>query len=134
MPTLTSTVLSDYYTLDERNYNWANGFSIKGGFNLVFAKNRLSLSFNHEFYRLFTWKGYPRNLDLEHADYKTLNVMGDKSVASFNVTDVRLDFILWKHLYGALSFTNYIRSTHYRDYPHVLSSSSSIAFLLSYKL
>lgn len=131
---LLGSVLSDYYTLDERNYNWANGFSIKGGFNLVFAKNRLSLSVNHEFYRLFTWKGYPRNLDLEHADYKTLNVMGDKSVASFNVTDIRLDFILWKHLYGALSFTNYVRSTHYRDYPHVLSSSSSIAFLLSYKL
>lgn len=131
---ILGSILSDHYRTDERNYNWASGFSLKGGFNLVWNKDRFALSVNHEFYRLFTWSGYRVGTDLKNANFRTLNVMGDHSCASFNVTEARLDFKLYKRLYGTLSFTNYVRSTHYRDFPHVVSSSASLRLMLSYKL
>lgn len=127
------SILSDHYTSDERNYNWASGFSLKGGVNLVFDKNKLSVSLNHEFYRLFTWKGYRYGTDLSKTDYRTLNVQGDHSVASFNVTELRADYRIRKKLYAAVSLVNYSRSTHYRDFRHVRSNSFDINFLLSYK-
>lgn len=131
---LLGSVLSDHYTSDERNYNWAQGFSIKGGLNLVFARNRFSLSVTHAFYRLFTWKGYARGVDPRTADYKTLNVMGDKSVSSFNVTEVRADYRLWQRLYATLSFSNFARSTHYRDFPDIVSTTMALRLMLTYKL
>lgn len=131
---ILGSILSDHYWTDERNYNWASGFSLKAGLNFVLDRNRISISINHEFYRLFTWSGYKTGTDLKNVDFRKLNVQGDKSVASFNVTEARFDFRLWQHLYATLAFTNYARSTHYRDYPSVLSSSASLRFMLSYKL
>lgn len=128
------SILSDHYQTDDRNYNWASGFSIKGGINMVFAKNKFSFSVSHNFFRLFTWKGYRYGTDLRIVDFRDLNVMGDVSVASLNMTEVRADFKLWKKLYATLLFTNYLRSSHYRDYPYVKSSSNSLQLMLSYKL
>lgn len=127
-------ILSDHYKTDERNYNWAPGFSLKGGVNFVFKKDVLSVSLQNEYYRLFTWRGYRVGTDLGKVDFRTLNVQGDHSVAFFNVTDARLDFRIWRRLYGTVAFTNYLRSTHYRDFPHVRSSSMSLRLMLSYKL
>lgn len=60
-------------------------------------------------------------------------MQGDHSAAFFNVTTVRLDVQLRKHLYAAAEFTNYVRSTHYRDYPHVVSSSMALRLMAAYK-
>lgn len=128
------SILSDHYWTDYRNYNWASGFSLKGGFNIVFDKDRLALSLSHNFYRLFTWRGYRYGTDLKNVDFRTLNVMGDVSVASLNMTEFRLDFKIWKRLFGTALFTNYVRSSHYRDYDYVRSSSASLALMLTYKL
>ena len=130
---ILGSILSDHYETDERNYNFASGFSIKAGANLVIDKDKFSISVNHEFYRLFTWSGYRYGTDLSKVDYRTLNVQGDKSAASFNVTEVRADYRIWKKLYASLSFTNYMRTTHYRDYPDVRSSSFDLNLMLAYK-
>lgn len=130
---ILGSILSDHYWTDERNYNFASGFSIKAGANITWSRRRASLSVNHEYYRLFTWKGYKRGTNLEEVDFRTLNVMGDKSVASFNVTEVRFDYQLWRKLYGTLSFTNKVRSTHYRDWPDRVSSTMSLSAMLTYK-
>ena len=130
---ILGSILSDHYETDERNYNFASGFSIKAGANLVIDKDKFSISVNHEFYRLFTWSGYRYGTDLSKVDYRTLNVQGDKSAASFNVTEVRADCRIWKKLYASLSFTNYMRTTHYRDYPDVRSSSFDLNLMLAYK-
>ena len=37
---MLGSILSDYYHVDERNYNLASGFSIKGGVNFVFNRDR----------------------------------------------------------------------------------------------
>lgn len=128
------SILSDHYKTDERNYNWASGFSLKGGFNIVFDKNRFSLSLSHNFYRLYTWKGYRFGTDLRIINPKLLNVMGDVSVASLNMTELRLDFRVWEKLFATALLTNYVRSSHYRDYEYVRSSSASLALMLTYKL
>ncbi len=128
------SILSDHYQTDERNYNWAQGFSLKGGFNIVFDRKRLAFSVSHNYFRLFTWKGYRFGTDLSIVNFRELNVMGDASVASLNMTEVRADFKLWKRVFGTVLFTNYYRSSHYRDFPDHKTASSSIALMLSYKL
>lgn len=130
---LLGSSLSDHYFEDERCYNWASGFSIKGGFNFVFKKRKASVSLSHEFYRLFSWAGYRYGTDLDDVDFRLLNVMGDKSVASFNVTEFRLDYRIMKHLYATLQFTNHLRTTRYRDFPRVVSSTAALSLMASYK-
>lgn len=39
------SILSDHYQTDDRNYNWASGFSLKGGINMVFAKTNSHFRF-----------------------------------------------------------------------------------------
>lgn len=131
---ILGSILSDHYQTDDRNYNWASGFSLKGGFNIVFDKNRCAFSLNHSYYRLFSWVGYRYGIDLSKVNFRTLNVMGDHSCASFNVTEARFDFKLFHRLYATLTATSHIRSTHYRDYPPVLSSSGTMRLMLTYKL
>lgn len=130
---ILGAILSDHYKSDERNYNFGSGFSIKAGANITWNRRKANLSVSNEFYRLFTWKGYRQGTNLATADPQTLNVMGDKSEASFNVTEVRFDYQLWKRLYGTLSFTNRYRTTHYRDYPDITSNTTSLRLLLTYK-
>lgn len=131
---ILGSILSDHYRADARNYNWASGFSVKAGANLVYDKEKFSVSVEHELYRLFTWRGYRAGTDFASADLRTLNVQGDHSAASFNITKVRADMHIWKQLYGTLSFTNFVRSTRYRDYPDVISSSMQLSLMLTYKL
>ncbi len=130
---ILGSILSDHYTEDERNYNWASGFSIKCGLNVVFRKSRFSFSVTNELYRLFTWRGYRYGTDLSAVNFRTLNVQGDRSVASLNITQLRADVRLQKHLFAALDFTHFYRSTHYRDYPYVSSTSRTVSLMLSYK-
>ncbi len=127
------SILSDHYQTDERNYNWASGYSLKGGFNLVFGKDKLAISLSHNFFRLYTWKGYKFGTDLKVVDFRTLNVQGDASVASLNMTEFRVDFKLWKKLFGTIQYTNYLRSSHYKYFNSVKSSSNSLQLMLSYK-
>ncbi|MBD5356022.1 MAG: DUF3943 domain-containing protein [Bacteroides sp.] len=131
---MLGSILSDHYQTDERNYNWASGFSLKGGLNFVFDKRRLSFSISHNFFRLFTWKGYRFGTDLSIVDFRDMNVMGDKSVASLNMTEIRADFRLWKRMFGTLLITNYYRSSHYRDFKDIKTNSASLALMVSYKL
>lgn len=130
---ILGSVLSDYYMVDDRNYNLASGFGVKAGLNVVLGKDRLSLTLDHHFYRLFTWKGYHRNTDLSEVDYRTLDVLGDQSVATFSVTEFRTDAKIWQQLYGTFKLSYYYRSTHYRDYSHISSSSFGLKFMLTYK-
>lgn len=130
---LLGSVLSDHYWTDWRNYNWASGFSLKGGINFVWNKDKFSLSLNHEYYRLFTWKGYPKGLDLSTVDFHTLDVMGDKSVASFNATEARLDVQVWRNIYLTAIASYYRRSSHYRDFPDVKSTTADFKLMASYK-
>lgn len=131
---ILGSILSDYYRVDERNYNLASGFSIKAGLNFVYGRDKFSAGISTNYYRLYTWKGYHRNTDLEFSDPRTLDAQGDRSDAHFLVTELRSDIRLWKKLYFSLAMCNYWRHTRYRDYPDVDSSSFDIRAMLTYKL
>lgn len=127
-------ILSDYYRVDNRNYNLASGFSLKGGANMVFRRDFISLAASYEYYRLFTWDGYPKDIDWSTVNPHTLDAQGDRSVASFGIFSARANIKLWRRLYATLHFSHYLRSTHYHYHPSVRSSTYALRIMLSYKL
>lgn len=127
-------VLTDYYNVGERSYNLGSGFSIKAGANAVFGVDKFSLAAMIEWYRIFTWKGYPEGTDFRTVNERTLNAQGDPSESSFVVSEFRADYRLSKHFYltGALSL--YSRRSHYKgELPNVHSTSTSTRLMLTYK-
>lgn len=126
-------ILSDYYTLDERNYNWAMGLSAKVGAGAVWGGDKFSVSLCSSIYRLYTFKGYSTGTNLRMADRRTLDAMGDHSEATFGLTQLQAQMRLAPRLYLALEAAFYYRYTHYRDYSPVHSAAYSQALQLFYK-
>ncbi len=129
---ILGAILSDYYMVDERNYNLASGFSLKGSASLEILGGRFRASARHEYYRLYSWRGYASDTDWDNYNPKTLNAQGDQSRASFNVTEVSARLRIWRSLYLTGMFSHYLRSTRYRDFPHVRSSTTSTSLMLTY--
>lgn len=126
--------LSDHYALDERNYNVGSGFGIKAGLNLSLWNDKIGVSASHDYFRLFTWSGYPEDIDWETVNPKTLDAQGDESQAFLHVTEIKADVKLHKRLYLTASFMHFLRDTNYKYYPNVSSSTSETRLMLTYKL
>lgn len=131
---LLGGALSDYYRVEERNYNLASGYSTKVGFNFIYKKDKFSASTTYDVYHMFTWKGYPKNIDWEHYDPKILNAQGDCSTAILHATGLRLDLKLRKGLYLTGAYMNYTRTTRYKYFDNVFSSTSEGRLMLTCKL
>lgn len=129
---LLGGALSDYYQVDERIYNLASGYSSKLNFNFTY-KDRFSVTTIYELYHMFTWKGYPKDIDWDRVDPKTLNAQGDKSRATLHAVGLRLDTRLRKQLYLTGTFMNYTRDTKYKYYDNVFSNTSEGRIMLTYK-
>lgn len=129
---ILGATLSDHYKVSERNYNLASGFGLKAGINISY-KDKVGVSWWHEGFRLYTWKGYAKGLDLLHVDYNELNAQGDKSNASLNTSNLRVDLKLRNSLYLSAMGTAYKRSTHYRYFDDVYSLSAEGQLMLTYK-
>lgn len=76
--------LSDYFHVDNRDYNLGSGYSIKTYTGLIF-RQRWGLGLQLERYHIFTWKGYDPAVDLSTVDYHRLNVQGDAGNALLGV-------------------------------------------------
>ncbi|WP_108821871.1 DUF3943 domain-containing protein [Dysgonomonas sp. Marseille-P4361] len=125
--------LSDHYVVDMRNYNLASGFSSKIGFNTAY-KDKFSISGNYEVYRMFTWKGYPQDIDWSTIDVHEFNYQGDRSQAILHAISLRADLKLRKQLYLSSIFYNYTRDTNYRYFDNVFSQTYESRLMLTYKL
>jgi len=137
-------ILSDYYRSYHRNYNWGSGFAFKFGLNL-FYKQRFSLSFANQFYRLYTWKGYDRNNDWSQTpNGKPINVQGDRANANFNHFEAHVNYRIWKRLQASIGIDWFKRHMFYEDgvyfddlnwgasNPIITSSQVALNFMLSY--
>ena len=82
---------------------------------------------------MFTWKGYPKDIDWDNVESKTLNAQGDRSRAILHATGLRLDFKLRNQLYLTTTFMNYTRNTKYKYYRDVFSSTSEGRLMMTYK-
>lgn len=129
---LMGASLSDYYMVDMRNYNLASGFSFQSGFNWAY-KDKFSISGTYESYRMFTWKGYPQDIDWENIDVHEFDYQGDKSQAILHAISLRADLKVSKHLYLSGIYYNYIRDTNYKYFDDVFSKTSEGRLMLTYK-
>lgn len=129
---LLGGALSDHYVVDMRNYNLASGFSTKLGFNLTY-KDWISMSGNYEVYRMFTWKGYPKDIDWDNIDVHEFNYQGDRSQAILHAVSLRTDIKLRSHLFLTGIYYNYMRDTNYRYFDDVFSKTSEGRLMLTYK-
>ena len=129
---LLGASLSDHYRVDNRNYNLGSGFGGKAGVNISY-KDIIGVSAFINNFKIYTWKGYDRNLDLSTVDYNELNVQGDKSSATLTATGIKAQLKLRKSLYLTGIGTFYKRSTHYKYYEDVYSTSAEGKILLTYK-
>lgn len=131
---LLGGALSDYYLVDGRNYNLASGYSAKLGFNFIYKKDKLSVSTTYDVFHMFTWKGYPHDMDWDEFNPKTLNAQGDPSTAILHAVGLRLDIKLRKRLYLTGTYMSYTRNTKYRYFANVSSNTSEGRIMLTYKL
>ena len=73
-------------------------------------------------------------MNLHEVNYKTFNVMGDYSQASFAMTEVNAQLRLWRKLYLGLQLNYFYRHTKYRYHPSVSSNVFMQSLQLIYKL
>lgn len=124
--------LSDHYVVSDRNYNLASGFSWKLGGSIAY-KDIISVAANYEGYRMFTWKGYPQDIDWDNIEIKTLDAQGDHSQAILHAISLRVDLKLKKDLYLTGIGYNYTRDTNYKYFDDVFSKTSEGRLMLTYK-
>lgn len=129
---LLGGTLSDHYVVDMRNYNLASGFSTKVGFNTAY-KDKISISGNYEIYRMFTYKGYPQDIDWNTIDVHEFNYQGDRSQAILHAVSIRVDIKLRQQLYLTAMGYNYTRDTNYKYFDDVYSNTSESRLMLTYK-
>lgn len=128
---LLGASLSDYYKVDNRNYNLANGYSLKAGLNFAY-KDKFKYSLSYETFGLYTWKGYPENINLEGIDKHEVNYQGDRSHSILHAISPRIDIKLRKRLYLTLMSYTYSRDTRYKYYDKVYSLTTEGRIMLSY--
>ena len=107
-------ILSDFYRFYNRNYNWASGLSLKFGFNWLLLDGRLSVSLSDRFYKLYSWNSYSEeNVWTPPASGEPMDIQGDKSNATFNHLETKIDCRLWKGLYLTAGMDWYARKSTY---------------------
>lgn len=125
--------LSDHYVVSNRNYNLASGFSWQSGINLSY-RDIFKVSGAYEAYRMFTWKGYDREIDWETVNIKTLDAQGDHSQAILHAISLRCDLKLRNRLYLTAIGYNYTRDTNYKYFEDVFSKTFEGRLMLTYQL
>lgn len=130
---LLGAALSDHYVVENRNYNLGSGFSWQSGFSVAY-KDILSVSGSYEAYRIFTWKGYDKNIDWETVNVKTLDAQGDHSQAILHAVSLRADLKLKKRWYLTGIGSNYTRDTNYKYFQNIFSKTYEGRLMLTYEL
>lgn len=123
---------SDHYVVNDRNYNLGSGFSWQTGSSIAY-KDIFSVSASYEAYRIFTWKGYDKDINWETVNERTLNAQGDHSQAMLHAISLRVDLKLRKQLYLTGIGYNYTRDTNYKYFENIFSKTSEGRIMLTYK-
>lgn len=120
---------SDYFKVDNRDYNMGSGYSLKSSIGLTYKK-QWSFLLAGENYHLFTWKGYDPDINWETVDPGTLNVQGDAGNARLTVFSANLMYSSPKNWNILLSSRQFFRRTHYKHYDDV--EHATMDFTLSF--
>lgn len=117
--------ISDYFEIDDRDYNMGSGMSLKLYTDLI-IKNKFSVSFLSENYFIYTWKGVDEKLslkDLTIPEIDFLNVQGDKSTAKLRIFGAEFRYRINDLLYVKLNNRFFTRDTSYKYFSRVFYRS-----------
>lgn len=122
--------VSDYFKLDDRDYNFGSGVSLKALGTVEFSK-KLYLSLYAENYLLYSWKSvddYELLEDLTMDEIDFLNVQGDKSRARWHVLGMRVKYHLTGNMHVVIRMRHMCRNTSYALFPNVNYSLNELLF------
>ena len=125
--------VSDYMKLMERDYNLGSGYSVKYFSGLTYNK-RLAFLVDLEHYHIFTWKGYDPDLDWDTADLANLNVQGEAGNARLTLFSTSLVYLSKHKWHLTLRDRFFLRRTHYRAFPSVVSDTYDISLSLGWRI
>ena len=117
--------ISDYFEIDDRDYNMGSGMSLKL-YTYLIIKNKFSVSFLSENYFIYTWKGVDEKLslkDLTIPEIDFLNVQGDRSTAKLRIFGAEFKYRINDLLYVKLNNRFFTRDTSYKYFPRVFYRS-----------
>ncbi len=115
---------SDYYNVIDRDYNLGSGYSAKT--NTLVGLGRFgTFSFDADYYRIFTWKGY-EDKDLTTTNPLYLNAQGDKSNAQLLVLSPKINVVLSDRFAVDFSASYFLRHTNYRYHDNVTSKTFEV--------
>lgn len=124
---------SDYYNVDNRDYNFASGFSIKFGASYLLPNEKIKLLLSHNLYKLYSWQGYGKEIDLSQVNSKSLNVQGDASQALINTTAITLKTIFNDDISASFSLLNESYRVNYKHYNDSRNNNLQGRILLNYR-
>lgn len=133
---LLGASISDYFKIDERDYNMGNGASLKFYTNLKFKQN-INISSFSENYLIYTWKGVDEKIELKDLtipEIDFLNVQGDKSVARLHVLGISFKYEVIDKLSLFVENKNFYRTTSYKYFPKIRYKSNEILLGLQYNI
>jgi hypothetical protein len=116
--------ITDYFQVNNRDYNIGSGFSIKINSQLSFGTKAV-LTAGLKNYRIFTWKGYNPELNLSqltHEEQLHLNVQGDKGNVRFTICNLNFNYCVRKHYTFSVEAAYYLRNSSYKHFSGVKNS------------
>ncbi|HBA99625.1 MAG: hypothetical protein A2W86_10020 [Bacteroidetes bacterium GWD2_45_23] len=119
---------SDHFKLEDRDYNFGSGFSLKLN-SLIQFTQKLQISLFAENYMLFSWKGVDdydmlKTLTMDEIDF--LNVQGDKSNVRLHLLGLHMKYHLNAHTHLIFRARHFSRNTVYKYFPRVNSNSNEV--------
>lgn len=128
--------ISDYFNIDDRDYNMGSGLSIKLQTELQIKKNYF-ISLFSENYIIYTWKGLDEKVelkDLTMPEIDFLNVQGDRSTAKLHVFGASINYKLNEKFHFLIKNRTFSRNTSYKYFPSVNYMSHELFFGVGLKI
>ncbi len=116
---LLGATSTDYYNDIDRDYNLGSGYSTKLKTGFVF-NSKFEMGLNFEHYQIFTWKGYPQDIDwssMTHEEGLYVNAQGDKGNSRLSIVGLSGIYKFNEHLSIYASISDYIRKSYYSTPP-----------------
>lgn len=127
---ILGATVSDYFKLDDREYNFGSGMSLKAQGSVTLAK-KLHLSLFAENWLLYSWKSvddYDLLEGLTMVEIDFLNVQGDKSRTRWHVSGLSMRYRLNERMHVMLTARHVSRSTAYTHFSNVKHSLNELLF------
>ncbi len=120
--------ISDYFEIDDRDYNMGSGFSLKLNTEVRIVE-KYTIKLFSENYIIYTWKGIDEEIelkDLSMSQIDFLNVQGDRSTAKLHVFGASISYEINDKIHLIFKNRFFTRNTSYKYFPPVHYKSNEI--------